>query len=325
MFNDDNYFEDADEYESPDFYSDDYVSSQSSSMPQTYNTPKKIYDFLDTHVYGHDQYKRAVSLLVFKIIHGHKPPGALLVAGASGTGKTELFRVLKKIYPNQVMVDASTVTPSGYKGSNHFTSQLCNLSFTSEFSPIYILDEFDKALYKGKGAWAETGLLSELLKFLEGSDHVNIGTEEKPKWVDTSKICFVLLGSFSSLTDRPKSLPIGFNTSTETCSRRSDLTKEMIISQLTPELQGRIAQIIILNEFTSQDYFNILNHPNYSPISKLEKEFGIHVNVSKEKLSEISNTAYNEQTGVRSMTNMINRYLDEQLFLDPAVKEISIS
>lgn len=325
MTDDDNYFEDTNDYEIPDFYSDEYVPSQDPDVSvETYNTPKKIYDFLDMHVYGHAEYKKAVSVFLWKAVQGHKPSGALLVAGNSGTGKTELFRVLKNIYSNISIADGASMVSAGYKGNNHLTSQMSNLDFTSELPPIYVIDEFDKLLHKGKRGWSETGLLGELLKCLEG-ERVNIGTTDRPQWVDTCKICFVLLGSFSALTDRQISRPIGFNTPIETNSQRSKLTKEMILSELTPELQGRISQILTLDEFTAEDYYKILKNPNFSPISRIENEFGVHFNVSRKKYREIANKAFSDQTGVRSMNNAICQHLDKQLFANPEIKEITIS
>lgn len=322
----DNYSDGTWDYDTPDFYSDEYVPSQDSDAAAvTYNTPKKIYDFLDMHVYGHAEYKKAVSVFLWKAIQGHKPTGALLVAGNSGTGKTELFRALKNIYSNIAIADGASMVSAGYKGNNHLTSNMTLLNFSSsDLPPIYVIDEFDKLLHKGKGGWSDTGLLGELLKCLEG-ERINIGTTDRSRWVDTSKICFVLLGSFSALTDKQNARPIGFNTSIDKNSQRSSLTKERILSEFTPELQGRVSQLVILDEFSAEDYYKILKNPNYSPIARIENEFGVHVTVSRKKYREIANKAFTEQTGVRHMNHAICQYLDEQLFENPDVKEITIS
>lgn len=141
MFDDDDYLEDEDDFV-PDFYSDQYVSSQSSlkSFTANYDTPKKLYDFLDMHIYGHSAYKKAISVWLWKITHAHKPSGALLVAGETGSGKTELFRVLKEIYGNIAITDASSMVASGYKGSNTLTAGMNMLNFLSDIPIVYVID-----------------------------------------------------------------------------------------------------------------------------------------------------------------------------------------
>ena len=309
----------------PDFYDDHYVSSESCSrFKEEFDTPKKIFDYLEKNLYSHTEYKKAISVYLFNLVNKHKPSGALLAAGESGTGKTELFRVLKKVYPNLTVVDGSSITPQGYRGKNKLTSGMAALDFASDLPPVYVIDEFDKLVHKGNAGWSGTGLLSELLKCLEGT-RINISADDrKEQWIDTSQVGFVLLGSFSNLTDKQSSHPIGFNAPDNANNRRSKLTKEMIISELTPELQGRIAQIIILDEFTADDFYKILKDPNYSPVAKIQNEFDIVFKISGKKYREIANRAYEEQTGVRSMNNFIGQYLNEQLFENPDVKEISI-
>lgn len=324
---DDDYLRNTGDFEEPDFYDDDYVPSEDySRFQEEFDTPKKIFDYLEKNLYGHTEYKKAISVYLWKAIHGHKPSGALLVAGESGSGKTELFRVLKEIYSNISICDGSRITAEGYRGQNKLTSGMATLDFSSDLPPIYVIDEFDKLIHKGNAGWSGSGLLSELLKCLEGT-RINISADDsrkEPKWIDSSQIVFVLIGSFSNLTENQNSKPIGFNAPDNAINRASNLTQEMISSELSNELRGRISQIIILNALTSDDYFKILKNSDFSPIAKMEKEFGVHFNISRKKYREIANRAYEEKTGVRSMNHFISQYLNEQLFENPDVKEISI-
>ena len=307
------------------FYDFGYKPTNTYQMPAIFDTPKTIYDYLNSHLYGHIEYKKVISTFIWKAIHG-RTPGTILVAGESGSGKSEMIRILSKIYDSNInIVDGSTVVPHGYKGTNHLSTQLSVLDFNNEiFPPILVIDEFDKMLNRGNGSWSETGLLSELLKFLEGGLY-NCGTDDKPRYVRTEKLSVILLGSFSSLTDQVQSYTIGFGCNKEDNSRiRSTLTKDQILSQLTPELQGRISQIVILNNFTEDDYLKILKDSNYSPIVKLQEQYGVKFFVSESKYYEIAREAFNSLTGVRSMNNKLEAYLDEELFNNPDVKEITI-
>lgn len=310
---------------SNNFYDPSYKPTCSAEKSSVFDTPKSIYDYLNSHLYGHSEYKKVISTFIWKAINKHKP-GTILIAGESGSGKTELMRILSKIYGTNInIVDGSTVVPHGFKGTNHLSAQLSVLDFNNEiFPPILVIDEFDKFIDRGAGTWSETGLVSELLKFLEGGLY-NCGTDDKPRYVKTDNLSVILLGSFSSVTDHAQHTTIGFGCNEQPSPRtRSLLTKEQILSKLTPELQGRISQILILNNFTEDDYLKILKNSSYSPLAKFEGKYGVKFNVSENKYYEMAREAFSSMTGVRAMNNMIEEYLDEELFNNPMVKEITI-
>ena len=98
----------------------------------------------------------------------------------------------------------------------------------------------------------------------------------------------------------------------------------MIKDSLSPELQGRIGRIIILNPFEQSDFENILRDERYSPVCKFEKEYDIHIHLKPGRRRQIAHDAYINQTGVRSMTNEIAKCLMTSLFEDPETKEINI-
>ncbi len=190
--------------------------------------------------------------------------------------------------------------------------------------PVLVIDEVDKLICRG--GWHASDLTAELLKLMEGTT-VDISVDDKKQnFINTENMGFILLGSFSYLTDRSKTHHLGFMVSTDesTFSWRKPLSEELILNQLTPELIGRIGKIIILDPFTQKDFEQILQDERYSPIIRFQKEYGIHININPEKCREIAESAYLNQTGVRSMTNEIARYLNDELFKDPSTKEISI-
>ena len=314
----------------PNFYDLDYRPQrhEEHATMEQFDSPKKIFDYLNSHVYGHTDYKKALSLFLWKHKNGH-PTGALLVAGASGSGKTEAIRVLSKIYNNIHISDGASTVPNGYKGDNTFANQLSTLDFEdAECPPILAIDEFDKLLSKATtpNGWGGSSLLSETLKFIEGGTY-NAGTTDKPRRVDTSKLAVILLGSFLPFTESEGKLTrgIGFNADINSrSSSDSPLSKELIIEQLPPELQGRIGQILILDPLSEEDYYRILKDDRYSPAARLSREYGLSLSISDEKYHEIAHEAYVSHTGVRSMNNTIASYLDEQLFSRPDLKEMSI-
>ncbi len=331
-FNPDNW-EDANDINNPfihnetPFYEDPRPRPVKYSKPpkSIFATPKSIFEYLDSKVYGHHEFKRQLAFFIWQIKHGHHP-AALLIAGNSGEGKTETIRALQKIYHNLAVTDGASITPQGYKGNNKLASVMNLLDLNNPADPpIFVIDEVDKLILRG-GAWSDNELTGELLKLME-DDVMDISVNDREqKFISTQNVSFILLGSFSHLTDTISSKPIGFNASIEntTSPKRKALTVEMIKNALSPELQGRIGKIIILDPFKQSDFENILRDERYSPIYKFEKEYGIQIHLKPGERRQIAKTAFENQTGVRSMTNEIARHLMESLFEDPETKDIDI-
>lgn len=306
------------------FYKDGFVppASQHSGKENIFETPQKIYKYLNEQVYGIDEYKRQLSIFFWKCFHNKRPSGALLICGPSGCGKTEAVRAISRHYENLVIIDGSAITAQGWKGESKLCTPLKNLDFSeSAKTAVYVIDEVDKLLAKSR--YSESGIVFELLKLLEGGV-VNTGTEIAPKFVDTSRVAFILLGSFSGITDVKKSSPIGFGAIRDDTPVK--LTKEAIDSLLIPEIRGRIENTVVISEpFNEKDLLNILSHSNkFSPIRRISNDLNIRLYVSKERAERIAHNAFVSHTGVRSMNNEINRAVNEILFENPDAKRIYI-
>ena len=309
------------------FYDPNYCPKKESSSedPGIFDSPKSIYEYLDSHVYSHALYKKALALFIWKHINGHKS-GALLVAGSSGSGKTEMIRALSRIYKNIHVADGASLVPTGFKGNTSLATHLSSLDFLDEkHPPVLVIDEFDKLVFRSKSySWNDTGLIAELLKFIEGGSF-NVGNTDNPKYIDTTGLGVILLGSFSALSEHPSSIPIGFSADIRPKSSvNKPLKQEQIIEQFPAELQGRISSIVILDELTEDDFYNLLKDDRYSPISRLCRDYGLNMTVSEEKCHEIAHDAFVSRTGVRKMNSIVSAYLDEQLFSDHTIKEVSI-
>lgn len=305
-------------YEKDNPYSDlpDEIS------PDIFTSPHSIYEHLDNIVYGHMEYKKALAFYIYQLKNGHHP-AALLVAGESGCGKTEMIRALSKVYRNIIIADGSQITPQGYVGSSKITSSLNYLDFEAIDPPILVLDEADKLICRD--GWHGAELTAELLKIMEGGK-INIAQDAKLlKYVSTDRMGMILLGSFSSLTDsKQQSFQIGFRTSDaiENAPNKKTLTKEMVLNEITPELKGRIGETIILDPFTQQDYLKILRDERYSPFTKFSNEYNVRFNLRPGTDRRIAHSAFKNMTGVRSMTNEIASHLKEVLFDDPDATDI---
>lgn len=306
----------------PNFYDADYRPSDQkhTTDPEVFRSPKLIYDYLEEHVWGHPIYKEKLSLFIWKHLHGHTK-GALLVAGESGSGKTEMLRAISSVYSNIEITDASVITPAGYRGTD-LASVVSSLDFTDkQFPPILVLDEADKLFTRPS---RELDVMPELLKFIEGGTY-NSGTTDKPRYINTTGLGVIMLGSFSALTENKSLNAIGFNASSKTdTSSKAPLSKQEIMKLLPIELRGRIQNVVILNSLTEQDFHSILTDERYSPIYKLCREYDLRkFSFSDEKLQEICHEAFISKS-VRSLYTAVSAYLDEELFSDCNVKEVSI-
>ena len=220
-----------DDVDEPDFYADDYIPQKPYCGVERL-TAQEIYKRLDDTVYGMEEVKRGVSVFICKALKGIRSEKVILIAAESGTGKSFLIEELSKIVPI-TEADSSSITASGYKGSNHLTTILNKVDTSGNTPTFIVLDEFNRLLQKGMSGWSETSLLPELLVLFDDKDvSVNTGTDEKPYWVNPKNLFFILIGSFSNLTDiTTNNNPIGFcvEMSSKSRTHRKQITKEMIL------------------------------------------------------------------------------------------------
>ncbi len=316
--------------EQPDFYSPDFIPSYKTFEDKhILSSPRRIYDYLSERVYGQDEYKKAISTFVYKALQGINSEKVILIAAESGTGKSYLISVLSEIVPNIVVADSSSMTAAGYKGGNHVTTVLNKVDTNGDIPSFVVLDEFNRLLAKGLNGWADSGLLAELLVLFDDKDvSINAGTDEKPFWINPKNIFFILLGSFSDITDQKKSRPIGFNADIRNTDKthRPQITKEQILDRLSqwPELIGRISRIIVNQNLEESDYLKMLKNPKYSPAAKLEKELDISIKVAPKRMRQWSKDAYASGTGLRGLKHAILEIVDEELMKNADVKEINI-
>ena len=317
-----------DDLDEPDFYADDYIPQKEYSGLETL-TAQEIYRHLDKTVYGMEEVKRGLSVFVYKALRGIRSEKVILIAAESGTGKSFMISELSKIVP-LVKADATSITASGYKGSNHLTTILNKVDTSGSTVSFIVLDEFNRLLQKGMDGWAETSLLPELLVLFDDKDvSLNAGTDEKPYWVNPRNLFFILVGSFSNLTDTiSRSKPIGFcaEMNNNSVGHRKQITKEMILDHLRsyPELIGRINRIFVNPNFTEEDYRQILSNPKYSPATQLEQELGLSIKIPQKKMNQYVKDCYENNTGVRHVRNELIEQIDSAIFDNPDIKEIVI-
>lgn len=317
--------------ETPDFYSDKFEIRRKYNNNKILSSPRNIYNFLDERVFGQEDYKKAISTFIYKALKGINSEKVILIASESASGKSYVVSLLSEIVENFVITDGASLVLQGFRGGNHITTVLNKLDVDSNIPGFVVIDEFNRTLEKGiSDSWSGSSLLSELLVLFDDKDaKINASTnEDKPLWVSPSKLFFILLGSFSNITDQKTSTPIGFNSDIHNSgkSHRAQITKEHILETLAewPELVGRISRIIVNPNMDEKSYYKMLSNPKYSPATKLEQELGIKIKISSKKMKEYAKKSYDSGTGVRGIKNAILEELDEALFNDPNLNELYI-
>lgn len=283
-------------------------------------TPQDIYAYLDNRIHKQDEAKKAAAMLAWKALRGIKEN--LLFVGASGCGKTEIFRQLMALFPSMIeIVDASQITNEGWKGDTKWKTIMASPLYRSSGHKICVLDEFDKLAQPrySNNENVSQSIMSEALKIFEGT-YVNCEENNVKYQIDTSHISFVCLGAFSNkaqeITEKSKGSSIGFGATGEAPRPyEKQLTAEDIIEfGVMPEFMGRIQSVINLSPMTESDYIELLVKDNFGPIAHLEKDYGVNLSICDETRLKIAQSAYKSGLGVRGMENQIRNMIDESLF-----------
>jgi len=199
-------------------------------------TPKKIKEFLDQYVIGHDEVKKVLSVAVhnhYRRLEAAESDGRgakggdgfqgveieksnILLIGPTGTGKTLLARTLAKMLGVPFAIgDATVLTQAGYVGEdveNLVRYLLQNADGNVELAKrgIIYVDEIDKIASKTDNVSitrdvSGEGVQQALLKILEGTvcRIPPKGGRKHPDQeyieVDTSNILFICGGAFVGL------------------------------------------------------------------------------------------------------------------------------
>lgn len=285
-------------------------------------TPKAIYNCLDEKLFGCHEYKKAIATAVWSSKNlGTKTN--FLVIGPSGCGKTELARVLKEIYSNTVIFDATSVTPISYKGNATISDCLLKADLSDSAPPPWIfIDEIDKAIQKEDGLGEM--IMNELLKMTEGGK-LYIGPDERNrKLVDTSRVNFVFMGTFAKLELERKS-QFGFTADTAKQSRNGPITRDelyksaMLSNEFLGRINGGIVEVEPMDEAKAEA---LLMDERYSPINRLEKMYSINIELSEEKRKELVGMV--TRFGVRGIYSELQSRINDALFEDCQNKTITI-
>lgn len=315
--------------------------------------PSEIHRELDRFIIGQERAKRIFSVAIY---NHHKrlqdksgliKKSNILIAGASGCGKTLLAKTLAKILSLPlVLVDATSLTEAGYVGKDveSILQQLLekadgNIDL-AEKGVVYI-DEIDKIARAGENRSitrdvSGEGVQQSLLKIIEGTSvSVPVNSERKhPQgnniMFDTSNVLFICGGAFEGLFDIDATKPIGFNTASKLevidadTQKTSKLTPEALVSfGLTPEFIGRFPILCELTPLTEKQLIHVLTIPEDSITKEYQllfKKDGIKLEFAENALKKIAEEAIKRQTGARALRSILEEVMLDVMYDIPDQK-----
>lgn len=275
-------------------------------------SPKEIFKLLDRQVFGQDEAKKSLSVILFQHLKRRqlrknlKKTNALLI-GPTGCGKTLLARTLSDIADIPfVRLDSTNLVQRGYRGGVH-VDQLASLLLAAANGEkdrakygIIFIDEIDKiASHRdNSGDIATEGVQSDLLSLIDGGELFYEPDESYTRRkFNFRNVLFLFGGAFSRINDL------------EEIDQQ-----ELVKNGFMPEFANRLGSIINLQPLGQEVIKKLIRreveeYNAYLPMTGEER------NVYAELLhSIILSDKSHEKMGGRCVGPLVRKFFEERLF-----------
>ena len=301
----------------------------------SYSSPSEIADVVGESVLHQEAAVRSLSVAAYD--HLKRPEGVkksnALIIGSTGTGKTELARIVSELL-GVPFVEAKLAghSSSGYVGSNLIT--VFGGIYPHRRDPnadrsLIFLDEIDKTTGEDNSDFGPR-LQNELIGWVE-SAQVKVPLDTRGHFdIDTTDMLFIGAGAFVGLEGiiarrlGKGQRQIGFTTSDVSTPEKVQylgelfeqvLPEDLVEYGLKPELVGRFPVIAYTKPLTQEDLIDILKEGSRSPFRQqlhlLQEGYGVTVEVDERVYGMVATAAQRLGTGARGLEAMSN-----QLFQD---------
>lgn len=299
-------------------------------------TLAQLFDYCRGRIMGQDEQLKKALYLIDRFVESMaagrecEAPSFFLTA-PSGSGKTELYRAVKDFFRCKgipvpvVNIDLSQMTAAGYKGNNVDViadAILSDSDYLTSRCAICFLDEADKKMMpdtESSGENFNAKLQANLLRMLEGCELKGetvreTWDEEYIRTVDTSRVLFILMGSFQEVRDRRSRgrRPAGFGTQQQSGAEKdfsADITlEEMISAGMLEEIAGRVSRVINFRPIPKPMMEVLLTHKAASAGAARNTE----IILTQTALDQLVAQAYTP-LGIRRPMNLISELIDDAL------------
>ena len=269
-----------------------------------------IEDKLKEKIIGQDEAVRAVSAAIRRSrvqINPRRRPASFIFVGPTGTGKTELVRVLsKELFDSPetlIRLDMSEFmekhsvskiigSPPGYVGYDE-AGQLTEKVRRRPYS-VLLFDEIEKA---------HPDVMNILLQIL---DEGRI-TDAHGRTVNFENTVIVMTSNAGS---NNREALVGFNRTTADISREKAM--RALSDFLRPEFLSRVDEVIVFRPLDEADYRKIAVLMLKEYVSTLE-ERGISLKWTEEAVNWIAHKAISGKSGARDIRNTIRRTVEDKI------------
>lgn len=328
-------------------------------------TPEEMCRMLDNYVIGQDLAKRTLCVAVYnhylRLRQKEDEDGVeieksnILLAGATGSGKTLLAKTLARILDVPFcIVDATTLTEAGYVGEDVENIilrllQAADMNVAKAERGIIYVDEIDKIGRKTQNVSitrdvSGEGVQQALLKIVEGTE-CNIppkGGRKHPNEqyirLNTENILFICGGAFVGLEGiirkRLGSTAIGF-AAIEEGRDAKEFTEAEVLSKampedffmfgMIPELMGRLPIFAPLTTLTEEQLMHLLTEPKNALVKQYTKLLGMNdvkLIVQEDALRAMAKQAIERGTGARALRGIFESIMLDIMYRVPSDRSI---
>ncbi len=278
-----------------------------------------IRDAIKEYILGHDEEIETIAQKLYMNYIARKGDmvSSILVAGPSGTGKTETFEIAARYMGVPfVKYNSSKLVRTGIRGKT-IESLLFDLYKDSGKNKeraergIFLLDEFDKL--DNQGSVAADGVKDGLLTFLDGREVFHLDGMEEP--FDTCLLTIACLGVFERILEPEKGLGFGQETRKAAILTPEELKRKIIEKgYFTDEEISRIKTLLIYNSLDLDTKREILVSKPTSILAdkrkRYKEQFGIDLTATDDFVDAIFERLEQESTGMRNLNNFVGRVID---------------